>query len=279
MFGKWLMTLPLVLGLALLPLDGADGTARAATKTTFKKLNFKNSKGKSRADAQRAQKAGKSTLFANAGKGKRKAARRAGLKRKANFSARKPQSAAARRGHVGKRLAFLGGGKTKSVFARKEGQIYSGGRYLGKTEVKFIRKLKPGTILVKTRERALYFVLPGGKAIKYGVGVGRQGFTWSGRHRITMKKEWPEWRPPEEMKKRELAKYGRKLPDVMPGGPKNPLGARALYIGNTLYRIHGTNNPRSIGKFVSSGCIRMVNEEVIDLYKRVKIGAPVIVED
>jgi lipoprotein-anchoring transpeptidase ErfK/SrfK len=167
------------------------------------------------------------------------------------------------------------------VFAlsRRPGQIYANGRYLGKTIVPFKRKLKPGTILVKTGERALYYVLPGGKAIKYGVGVGREGFTWTGRHRITAKKEWPEWRPPEEMKQRELAKYGRKLPDVMPGGPKNPLGARALYIGNTLYRIHGTNNPRSIGKFVSSGCIRMLNEEVIDLYDRVKIGAPVIVEN
>ena len=163
--------------------------------------------------------------------------------------------------------------------ARSGGQLYDGGRYLGKTIVPFKRKLKPGTILIKTRERALYYVLPGGKAIKYGVGVGRQGFTWTGRHRITMKKKWPEWRPPAEMIERELKKYGRKLPEVMEGGPRNPLGARAMYIGNTLYRIHGTNNPRSIGKFVSSGCIRMVNEEVSDLYERVRVGARVIVEN
>ena len=161
---------------------------------------------------------------------------------------------------------------------RNGGAIYSGGRYLGSTIVPFKRKLKPGTILVKTSERALYYVLPGGKAVKYGVGVGREGFTWRGRHRITMKKEWPEWRPPAEMRERERKKYGRELPEVMEGGPRNPLGARALYIGNTLYRIHGTNNPRSIGHNVSSGCIRMVNSEVIDLYNRVKTGARVIVE-
>ena len=206
--------------------------------------------------------------------------------RKVNFIAgRFRHGRTAKKGISGKGLklaSLLGrtGTSAGGLFSRKPGQIYdASGRYLGKTIVPFKRKLKPGTILIKTHERALYYVLPGGKAIKYGVGVGREGFTWTGRHRITMKKEWPEWRPPEEMKKRELAKYGRKLPDVMPGGPDNPLGARAMYIGNTLYRIHGTNNPRSIGKFVSSGCIRMLNEEVIDLYKRVKIGAPVIVEN
>ncbi|HHN67881.1 MAG TPA: L,D-transpeptidase [Thermopetrobacter sp.] len=168
---------------------------------------------------------------------------------------------------------------TGGLFGRASGQIYSGGRYLGKTTVTFTRKkLKPGSIYINTRERALYYILPGGKALKYGVGVGREGFTWSGRHRISMKKEWPEWRPPEEMKQRELKQYGRKLPDVMPGGPNNPLGARALYIGNTLYRIHGTIAPSSIGKFVSSGCIRMLNSEVIDLYKRVRKGALVVVD-
>ncbi len=177
------------------------------------------------------------------------------------------------------RVATLLGSVSRSQPQRREGQIYANGRYLGKTIVPFKRKMKPGSILVKTRERALYYVLPGGKAEKYGVGVGREGFTWTGRHRITDKKKWPEWRPPEEMKKRELAKYGRKLPDVMPGGPDNPLGARALYIGSTLYRIHGTNNPRSIGKFVSSGCIRMLNDEVSELYEKVKIGARVVVED
>ncbi len=208
------------------------------------------------------------------------------IRRKVNFVAgRHHGRTAAKKGPAVKNVklaSLLGRSGTSAggLFSRKPGQIYdASGRYLGKTIVPFKRKLKPGSILVKTRERALYYVLPGGKAIKYGVGVGREGFQWSGRNRISAKKEWPEWRPPEEMKKRELIKYGRKLPDVMPGGPDNPLGARALYIGSTLYRIHGTNNPRSIGKFVSSGCIRMLNDEVIDLYKRVKIGAPVIVED
>jgi lipoprotein-anchoring transpeptidase ErfK/SrfK len=176
------------------------------------------------------------------------------------------------------RIGALFDGETRRATPRRDGRIYANGRYLGKTIVTFRRGFKPGTIYVNTAEKALYYVLPGGKAIKYGVGVGREGFTWKGRHRITMKKEWPEWRPPEEMKIREWKKYGRRLPDVMKGGPENPLGARALYIGNTLYRIHGTNNPRSIGRNVSSGCIRMVNEEVIDLYDRVRIGAPVIVE-
>jgi len=162
--------------------------------------------------------------------------------------------------------------------ARSSGQIYSGGRYLGKTIVPFKRKLKPGTILIRTREKALYYVLPGHKALKYGVGVGREGFTWHGVHHVAMKKEWPEWRPPEEMKQREMKKYHRKLPDVMEGGPRNPLGARAMYISNTLYRIHGTNRPRSIGKNVSSGCIRMLNSEVTDLYDKVRIGSKVIVE-
>ena len=161
---------------------------------------------------------------------------------------------------------------------RRGTEIYSRGRYLGKVIVPFRRKLKPGTIYVSTKEKALYYVLPGGKAIKYGVGVGREGFTWSGTHRITMKKEWPEWRPPQEMIERELKEHNRQLPEIMEGGPDNPLGARALYIGNTLYRIHGTNNPRSIGRNVSSGCIRMVNDDVIDLYDRVKVGAKVIVE-
>ncbi len=193
----------------------------------------------------------------------------------AKRTARNPQKP---KGRESVRLSALFDNFTRSSTPRRDGRIYAGGRYLGKTIVTFNRRFRPGTIYVNTAEKALYYVLPGGKAIKYGVGVGREGFTWKGRHRITMKKEWPEWRPPEEMKIREWKKYGRRLPDVMKGGPNNPLGARALYIGNTLYRIHGTNNPRSIGKNVSSGCIRMLNEEVIDLYDRVKIGAPVIVE-
>ncbi len=206
------------------------------------------------------------------------AAARTGKKpvRKTNFVSKKVLTGRKQTPPAGSfRLSSLFSGR---VSPRSGGALYSGGRYLGMTKVSFKRRLKPGTILIKTREKALYFVLPGGKALKYGVGVGRQGFTWRGRHRIVMKKEWPEWRPPAEMIARELKKYGRRLPEVMEGGPRNPLGARAMYIGNTLYRIHGTNNPRSIGKNVSSGCIRMVNSEVVDLYRRVRIGALVIVE-
>ena len=272
---KMFLAMVLAFGLVFVSGAGGNGVALAAKKTTFKKLNLKKKSKPQRTALAEREKNRRSINFFS---GRKQVAERKALKRKANFKTRKVLEAARQKKAVNK-VAFLGGGLAKTAFARKDGQIYSGGRYLGKTEVKFTRKLKPGTILVKTRERALYYVLPGGKAIKYGVGVGREGITWTGTHRITMKKEWPEWRPPEEMKERELKKYGRKLPDVMPGGPKNPLGARALYIGNTLYRIHGTNNPRSIGKFVSSGCIRMVNEEVIDLYERVKPGARVIVEN
>lgn len=131
---------------------------------------------------------------------------------------------------------------------------------------------KPGTIIVSTDERRLYFVLADGKAIKYGVGVGREGFTWSGANRISRKAEWPGWTPPAAMRKRQP-----NLPAYMEGGPNNPLGARALYIGSTLYRIHGSNEPWSIGQAVSSGCIRMANEDVIHLYDQVTVGTRVIV--
>ncbi len=134
----------------------------------------------------------------------------------------------------------------------------------------------PNTIIVNTGERRLYLVIEGGKALKYGVGVGRDGFAWSGTHRVTRKAEWPSWTPPAAMRAREKAK-GRILPARMEGGPNNPMGARALYIGSTLYRIHGTSEPWTIGQAVSSGCIRMVNDDVIDLYERVKVGAKVVV--
>jgi lipoprotein-anchoring transpeptidase ErfK/SrfK len=150
-------------------------------------------------------------------------------------------------------------------------------RYRGKRTVSFARSLPPGSIVVRTGERRLYYVLPGGQAIQYAVGVGREGFEWSGQNRITRKQKWPEWRPPQVMLEREHAK-GHMIPDYMPGGVENPLGARALYIGSTEFRIHGTSQPWSIGLAVSSGCIRMLNEEVIDLYNRVKIGALVVVE-
>ncbi len=131
---------------------------------------------------------------------------------------------------------------------------------------------KPGTIVIDTPQRFLYLVLEGGQALRYGVGVGRQGFTWSGVSYISAKREWPDWIPPEEMRARRPD-----LPHFMAGGPDNPLGARAMYLGSTLYRIHGSNEPWTIGTAVSSGCIRMRNEDVIDLYRRVKIGTKVVV--
>lgn len=130
----------------------------------------------------------------------------------------------------------------------------------------------PGTVVVSTKERRLYFVLGAGQAIQYGVGVGRQGFTWSGTKTVSMKKEWPDWRPPAEMLKRRPD-----LPRYMQGGIENPLGARAIYLGSSLYRIHGSNEPETIGAAVSSGCIRMTNRDVVDLYGRVKVGTKVVV--
>ena len=129
-----------------------------------------------------------------------------------------------------------------------------------------------GTIIIDTPNTYLYYVLGGGKAMRYGIGVGREGFTWSGVKAIERKAEWPDWIPPVEMLQRQPY-----LPRFMAGGPGNPLGARAMYLGGTVYRIHGTNAPTTIGKQVSSGCIRMLNEDVIDLYSRVNVGTKVVV--
>ncbi len=130
----------------------------------------------------------------------------------------------------------------------------------------------PGTIVIDTPNTHLYFVLPGGKAIRYGIGVGREGFTWSGVKTVERKAEWPDWTPPPEMIARQPY-----LPRFVSGGPTNPLGARAMYLSGSVYRIHGTNAPSTIGGRVSSGCIRMVNEDVIDLYSRVNVGTKVVV--
>jgi lipoprotein-anchoring transpeptidase ErfK/SrfK len=138
--------------------------------------------------------------------------------------------------------------------------------------VEFPSKYKPGTIVVETSKFRLYYVLPDNQAIAYGIGVGRDGFTWQGQHAITRKAEWPGWTPPAQMRKRVPD-----LPAYMPGGPDNPLGARALYIGSTLYRLHGTSEPWTIGQAVSSGCIRLTNDDIIDLYNRVKVGSTVVV--
>ena len=139
-------------------------------------------------------------------------------------------------------------------------------------EVDYTGPEAPGTIVVDTPDRFLFLVEPHGKALRYGIGVGRPGFEWSGVKRISRKSEWPDWTPPAQMLLRRPD-----LPRHMAGGPDNPLGARALYLGSSLYRIHGTNEPSTIGHNVSSGCIRMMNEDVIDLYDRVPVGAKVIV--
>jgi lipoprotein-anchoring transpeptidase ErfK/SrfK len=129
-----------------------------------------------------------------------------------------------------------------------------------------------GTVIIDTAHTYLYYVLGNGRALRYGIGVGREGFTWSGTETVTRKAEWPDWTPPAEMVARQPY-----LPRFMAGGPQNPLGARAMYLGGTIYRIHGTNAPQTIGGRVSSGCIRMVNDDVVDLYSRVNVGTKVIV--
>ena len=138
--------------------------------------------------------------------------------------------------------------------------------------VNYATREAPGTIIIDTPNTYLYYVLGNGQAIRYGIGVGRDGFTWSGTQTITKKAEWPDWTPPPEMIARQPY-----LPRHMAGGPGNPLGARAMYLGGTIYRIHGTNAPETIGTHVSSGCLRLVNEDVIDLYSRVNVGTKVIV--
>ena len=138
--------------------------------------------------------------------------------------------------------------------------------------VAYSGRYAPGTIVISATERRLYYIMPGNQAVKYGIGVGRPGFEWIGTRRVAMKREWPSWTPPSKMLRRRPD-----LPRFMPGGPENPLGARAMYLGGTLYRIHGSNEPQTIGQAVSSGCIRMTNEDVVDLYDRVKVGTRVVV--
>ena len=138
--------------------------------------------------------------------------------------------------------------------------------------VSYSSREAPGTVIIDTTHTYLFYVIGNGKAVRYGIGVGREGFTWSGVKSIIRKSEWPDWYPPPAMIARQPY-----LPRMIAGGPGNPLGARAMYIGGTEYRIHGTNDPSSIGKHISSGCIRMTNDNVIDLYNRVSIGAKVIV--
>jgi lipoprotein-anchoring transpeptidase ErfK/SrfK len=150
----------------------------------------------------------------------------------------------------------------------------SGSSPIARTTVNFDSNYAPGTIYISTAERRLYLVLGNGQALRYGIGVGRDGFRWSGTHRITAKKEWPSWTPPAQMLARRPD-----LPRHMKGGIDNPLGARAMYLGSTLYRIHGSNEPETIGQAVSSGCFRMTNEDVTDLYNRVSVGTTVVVKN
>jgi len=141
-----------------------------------------------------------------------------------------------------------------------------------RTVVNLVTREAPGTVIIDTGNTFLYYVLGGGRAVRYGVGVGREGFTWSGVQTVTHKAEWPDWHPPAEMIARQPY-----LPRFMAGGPGNPLGARAMYLGSSEYRIHGTNDPSTIGKFVSSGCIRLTNDDVTDLFNRVQVGSKVVV--
>jgi lipoprotein-anchoring transpeptidase ErfK/SrfK len=167
--------------------------------------------------------------------------------------------------------------ETRNYFGTGMGSIFGGGGGSGpipRTTVNFAENYAPGTIVVNTAERRLYLVLPNGQALRYGIGVGRDGFRWGGVHRISAKKEWPSWTPPAQMIARRPD-----LPRHMEGGIDNPLGARAMYLGSTLYRIHGSNEPETIGQAVSSGCFRMTNEDVTDLYNRVSVGATVVVKN
>jgi lipoprotein-anchoring transpeptidase ErfK/SrfK len=141
-----------------------------------------------------------------------------------------------------------------------------------RTTVSYAGNHAPGTIIVNTTERRLYLVQEGGQALRYGIGVGRVGFTWAGTTSVVAKKEWPSWTPPAQMLRRRPD-----LPRFMKGGEDNPLGARAMYLGSSLYRIHGSNEPETIGTAVSSGCFRLTNDDVIDLYNRVRVGARVVV--
>ena len=162
---------------------------------------------------------------------------------------------------------------TAPVFANAlDSQLQPVASAIPRETVSFYGNEAPGTIIVRTGERRLYYVLPDHQALRYGVGVGRPGFTWAGASHIAYKREWPDWTPPAQMLRRRPD-----LPRHMEGGIDNPLGARAMYIAGTLYRIHGSNEPDTIGQAVSSGCIRMTNDDVVDLYSRAKVGARVIV--
>src|SRR5712671_2419358 len=164
------------------------------------------------------------------------------------------------------------GGQTSRRYELFGGTSYEGS--IKRQTVSAPGNFAPGTIIVNTTERRLYLVQDGGTALKYGIGVGRVGFTWAGTTAVIAKKEWPDWTPPSQMLRRRPD-----LPRFMRGGPENPLGARAMYLGSSLYRIHGSNEPETIGQAVSSGCFRMTNDDVVDLYARVNVGTRVVVKN
>ncbi len=173
--------------------------------------------------------------------------------------------------------AGYGGHRTAALYGSPEAQLPTGIQRIvhprfHRQVVDYDGRHGPGTIIIDTPNKFLYLVQGGGTAIRYGIGVGRPGFEWAGMKTVTMKREWPDWRPPATMLKRRPD-----LPRYMEGGPANPLGARALYLGSSLYRIHGTNEPWTIGEAVSSGCIRMMNDDVVDLYNRTRVGTKVLV--
>jgi len=163
---------------------------------------------------------------------------------------------------------------TRDILGGGPNFFATGSSPIPRTTVMFSSDYAPGTIVVDTAERRLYLVEPNGQALRYGIGVGRDGFRWGGIHRISAKKEWPSWTPPRQMLARRPD-----LPRHMEGGIENPLGARAMYLGSTLYRIHGSNEPETIGQAVSSGCFRMTNDDVTDLYNRVSVGTVVVVKN
>src|SRR6266566_2934363 len=162
--------------------------------------------------------------------------------------------------------------QVRPTFGSVLGNLF--GSSTARTTVNYTGNQKPGTIIISTGQRRLYLVLGNGQALSYGIGVGKEGFAWSGVTHVSAKREWPDWTPPDQMLQRRPD-----LPRHMAGGIDNPLGARAMYLGSTLYRIHGSNEPDTIGQAVSSGCFRMTNEDVTDLYNRVSIGATVVVRN
>jgi len=167
---------------------------------------------------------------------------------------------------------FSGGGPRGSLFSTSRGGLFGGYSSIAKSMVGFAGNYSPGTIVINTTERRLYYVMGNGQAIRYGIGVGRIGFSWAGTTAVSAKKEWPDWTPPAQMLARRPD-----LPRHMKGGIDNPLGARAMYLGSSLYRIHGSNEPDTIGTATSSGCFRMLNDDVVDLYGRVRVAARVVV--